>query len=386
MTAAAIPQTNPRASYLAHQAEIDAAMLAVMTGGSYILGPQVAAFEAEFAAFVGQPHAIGVANGTDALTLALRACGIGPGDVVITTSHTAGATIAAIELTGATPLFVDIDPLTFTLDPHAMAAALENPPAGVDRAAIRAVVPVHLYGQLADMPAIMSLAEWHSLAVIEDCAQAHGATLAGRAAGTWGAAAAFSFYPTKNLGAFGDGGAVVTGDAETAKRVRALREYGWHQRYVSSEPGPGRGMNSRLDELQAAILRVKLRYLAAGNIRRAGIARLYDRSLSGADVTTPPRRAGAGHVFHQYVIRVTDRDRVREQLQAQGIGTLIHYPVPVHLQPAFQGRVPMLGTLPHTEEACRHILSLPMFPELTDAEVRRCAASVTDLQPARRSA
>jgi dTDP-4-amino-4,6-dideoxygalactose transaminase len=386
MTAAAIPQTNPRASYLAHQAEIDAAMLAVMNGGSYILGPQVAAFETEFAAFVGQPHAIGVANGTDALTLALRGCGIGPGDVVITTSHTAGATIAAIELAGATPLFVDIDPLTFTLDPQALADALENPPAFIDRAAIRAVVPVHLYGQLADMPAIMSLAEWHGLLVIEDCAQAHGATLGGRAAGTWGAAAAFSFYPTKNLGAFGDGGAVVTGDADTAQRVRALREYGWRQRYVSSEPGPGRGMNSRLDELQAAILRVKLRYLAAGNTRRAGIAGLYDRSLIGADVTTPQRRPSAGHVYHQYVIRTAARDQLREQLQAQGIGTLIHYPVPVHLQPAFQGRVPMLGTLPHTEEACRQILSLPMFPELADADVRRCATSVTDLQPARRSA
>jgi dTDP-4-amino-4,6-dideoxygalactose transaminase len=179
---------------------------------------------------------------------------------------------------------------------------------------------------------------------------------------------------------------VVTADAETAQRVRALREYGWHQRYVSSEPGPGRGMNSRLDELQAAILRVKLRYLATGNTRRAGIAGLYDRSLISADVTTPQRRAGAGHVYHQYVIRAAGRDQLREQLQAQGIGTLIHYPVPVHLQPAFLGRVPMLGTLPHTEEACRQILSLPMFPELTDAEVRRCAASVTDLQPARRSA
>ncbi|HEY2900973.1 MAG TPA: DegT/DnrJ/EryC1/StrS family aminotransferase, partial [Polyangia bacterium] len=208
--AAAIPQTNPRAGYIAHKNEIDAALARVMNAGSYILGPETAAFESAFAAFVGRAHAIGVANGTDALTLALRACRIGAGAFVVAPSHTAGATIAAIELAGATPLLVDIDPLTFTLDPNALASALANPPKGVDRAAIAAVLPVHLYGQLADMPAIMAIAARENLVVIEDCAQAHGATLDGRAAGTWGAAAAFSFYPTKNLGAFGDGGAVVT--------------------------------------------------------------------------------------------------------------------------------------------------------------------------------
>ncbi|MEA2697300.1 MAG: hypothetical protein QOI66_1571 [Myxococcales bacterium] len=386
MTAAAIPQTNPRAGYIAHKTEIDAAWAKVMNAGSYILGPEVAAFETEFAAFVGQAHAIGVANGTDALTLALRGCGIGAGDVVITTSHTAGATIAAIELAGALPLFVDIDPVTFTLDPGALATALARPPAGVTRAAIRAVVPVHLYGQLADMPAIMAIAQRQDLLVIEDCAQAHGATLEGRAAGTWGLAAAFSFYPTKNLGAFGDGGAVVTGDAATAQRVRALREYGWRERYVSSEPKPGQGMNSRLDELQAAILRVKLPFLAADNARRAAIAAAYDRGLAAADVITPRRRPDAGHVYHQYVIRASQRDQLRQTLQAQGVGTLIHYPVPVHLQPAYHRRLPVAGTLEHTEEACRQILSLPMFPELTDAEVQRSVAAVTGARTARRSA
>jgi len=379
----AIPQTNPRASYHAHKAEIDAALARVMEGGRYILGPEVAAFESAFAAFVwasaGRGHAVGVANGTDALTLALRACGVGPDDVVVAPSHTAGATIAAIELAGAMPLFVDIDPATFTLDPNALAAALARPSAGVNRAAIRAVVAVHLYGQLCDMPAITGIAAREDLIVIEDCAQAHGATLDGRAAGTWGAAAAFSFYPTKNLGAFGDGGAVVTADSATAERLRALREYGWRQRYVSSEPGPdGRslGMNSRLDELQAAVLGVKLPHLHTDNARRAGIAARYDAGLRAADLVTPPRRPGAGHVFHQYVIRCARRDDLRASLQALGIGTLIHYPVPVHLQPAYQGRVPVAGALAHTEAACREILSLPMFPELADADVERVVAGV----------
>jgi hypothetical protein len=245
---------------------------------------------------------------------------------------------------------------------------------------------VHLYGQLADMPAIVEIAQRAQVAIVEDCAQAHGATLQGRAAGTWGAAAAFSFYPTKNLGAFGDGGAVVTPDAETAARVRALREYGWRQRYISSEGGAGQGMNSRLDELQAAVLRVKLRYLGAGNARRAAIAGIYDRALAAADVACPQRRAGASHVYHQYVIRAAHRDQLRASLQAQGIGTLIHYPVPVHLQPAYRGRVPVFGSLHHTEEACSQILSLPMFPELGDADAQRSAAAVTDAVPTRRSA
>ena len=382
----AIPQTNPRAGYLARQAEIDAAIARVMTVGSYILGPEVTAFETEFAAFVGVPNAVGVANGTDALTLALRAAGIGPGDVVVTASHTAGATVAGIELAGATPLLVDIDPLTFTLDPEALAAALARPPAGVNRAAIRAVVPVHLYGQLCDMPAIGAIAAREGLIIVEDCAQAHGATLDGRPAGAWGTAAAFSFYPTKNLGAFGDGGAVVTDDAALAARLRALREYGWRQRTIASEPGPGRGMNSRLDELQAAILRVKLPFLRADNQRRAAVAARYDAGLAGAAVTPPRRRPVATHVFHQYVIRAAGRDQLRERLQAQGIGTLIHYPVPVHRQPTYEGRVPVAGTLTHTEAACREILSLPMFPELGEADVERVVAAVVSSAPAPRTA
>lgn len=349
-----IPPCDPRANYRAHKNEIDAGVGAVLEGGSYILGREVAAFEQEFAAYLGVDHAVGVASGTDALHLALRACRIGPGDAVLTVSHTAVATVAAVELAGATPVLVDIDPATFTIDCNALEQAIRQD-WGVP---LKAIIAVHLYGHPVDMPAVMDIAARHGLHVIEDCAQSHGASIAGRKTGSWGHIAAFSFYPTKNLGALGDGGAVVTNDSALAERVRLLREYGWRERYVSDEPG----MNSRLDELQAAILRVKLRYLDGENERRRRIAEAYGRALEGTGLVLP--RSGDGvHAWHQYVIRALERDRLRAFLSDHGIGTLIHYPVPVHLQPAYRGRVrhAMLG---RTEQVVREILSLPMYPEL----------------------
>lgn len=358
-----IPQSDPRANYHAHKSEIDSCVGAVLESGSYILGCEVAAFEREFAAFLGVAHAVGVASGTDALHLALRACRVGPGDAVLTVSHTAVATVAAVELAGATPVLVDIDPATFTIDCNALEQAVRmdwGKP-------LKAIIAVHLYGRPVDMPAVMDIASRHGLHVIEDCAQSHGASISGRKTGSWGHIAAFSFYPTKNLAALGDGGAVVTNDSKLAERVRLLREYGWRERYVSGEAG----MNSRLDELQAAILRVKLRYLDCENDRRRQLAEAYGRALEGAGLILP--RSGDGvHAWHQYVIRAPDRDALRVFLSSHGVGTLIHYPVPVHLQPAYRNRV-RHATLARIEEIVREILSLPMYPELSAEHAKTVA-------------
>ena len=363
-----IAQTDPKSAYLAQQKEIDAAIARVLAGGRYILGEEVAAFEQSFAAYIGVPHGIGVASGTDALVLALKAAGIAPGDYVATVAHTAVATVAAIELAGARPLLVDIEPLTGTMDPGSLSRALASPPGRV-----AAILPVHLYGQAADLEAILPLARRHRARVIEDCAQCHGALLGAARLGSFGDLAAFSFYPTKNLGALGDGGMVVTRDAVLAERLKALREYGWRQRYVSDLAG----MNSRLDELQAAVLRVKLAALDADNQRRAAIAALYDRGLAGLSLTLPARRAGAGHVFHQYVLRSPRRDALRDALAASGIATNIHYPVPVHLQPAYRGRVAIGPTgLGESERAAREVLSLPLYPQLDDAAVGEVVAAL----------
>lgn len=349
-----IPQCDPRANYLAHKSEIDAVVAGVMERGLYILGPEVEAFEKEFAAWLGAGHAIGVASGTDALHLALMACGIGPGDGVLTVSHTAVATVAAVELAGAVPVLVDIDPSTFTIDCDALEQAIRHD-WGVP---LKAIIAVHLYGHPAAMPAVMDIAGRHGLRVIEDCAQSHGASIGGRKTGTWGHLAAFSFYPTKNLGALGDGGAVVTNDGALAERARSIREYGWRERYVSQEPG----MNSRLDELQAAILRVKLRHLDHDNKRRRRIAEVYTNALTGSGITVPQIK-DISHAWHQYVIRSPRRDPLRAFLKGHGIATLIHYPVPVHMQPAYAGRV-RHATLCRTEEVVREIASLPIYSEL----------------------
>jgi dTDP-4-amino-4,6-dideoxygalactose transaminase len=370
MTDRPIPQTDPKAGYLAAREEIDAAVRRVLESGWYILGKEVEAFEAEFAAFVGHGmHAVGVANGTDALVLGLRALGVGPGDGVVTVSHTAVATVAAVELVGAVPVLADID-ACYGLDPQRFADALAAAPAPV-----KAVIPVHLYGQPVDLMPILETARARGIAVLEDCSQAHGATIGGRQVGTFGDVAAYSLYPTKNLGALGDGGVLATGDARLAERLRMLREYGWKQRYVSDIAGT----NTRLDELQAAILRAKLRNLAADNARRGAIAAAYDAALAGLATRPPARRPGTTHVFHQYVLRRPDRDAVQAGLRARGIATGIHYPVPVHLQPAYAGRIALgPGGLPETEAAAREVFSLPMFPQLGDAEVARVAEALRE--------
>mgnify|MGYP005840157317 CR=1 FL=1 len=365
-----IPQTDPKAGYLAHQSEIDAAIARTLNSGWYILGREVAAFEEAFAAYVGVRYGVGVASGTDALEIALRACEVKPGDAVFTVSHTAVATVAAVERSGATPVLVDIDPATYTMDPNCLEDAV--------KAAVRpkAVLPVHLYGHPANLPAILDIARRYDLLVVEDCAQAHGAALDGRRLGAWGHIAAFSFYPTKNLAAIGDGGMVLTDDAGLAERARLLRQYGWRERYVSALPG----LNSRLDELQAAILGARLPYLDAENARRRALASAYDRALASSGLGLPAVQPGATHVYHQYVVRTARRDALQAHLKARRIGTGVHYPVPVHLQPAYQSRLAS-RPLPHTEQAAREVLSLPMFPQLTDAQLEIVAGAIQDFAP-----
>ncbi len=373
-----IPQNDVGAGYRARRAEIDAAVSRVLASGWYILGAEVAAFEREFAEWLGIAGAVGVANGTDALALALRALDIGPGCSVVTVSHTAVATVAAIEMVGATPILVDIDPRTYCLDPDELAAVVDRWRDGGDGVPpIRAVVPVHIYGHPADMTRILPIARGAGLRVVEDCAQAHGATLRGARVGTLGDAAAFSLYPTKNLGALGDGGAVVTGDPELRERIVALRQYGWRERYVSAIPG----VNSRLDEVQAAILRVRLRDLDARNARRREIALRFDCALAGTGLAAPPVELDAVHVYHQYVLRTPGRNAFRAALAARGIDTAIHYPVPVHLQQAYAGRIPLgPAECARTAAAADEIVSLPMFPELTDAQVDRVCAALATLR------
>jgi dTDP-4-amino-4,6-dideoxygalactose transaminase len=358
---------SPYAAYLAHREEIDRAIRTVLDRGVYILGEEVARFEEEWASWLGASFAIGVASGSDAVELALRGCGIGPGDAVVTVSNTAVATVAAIERTGAEPVFVDVDPATYTIDvtrvEEAFAAGRGN--------RIRAILAVHLYGHPAPMREILQIAAARDLRVIEDCAQAHGASIGGKRVGTFGDAAAFSFYPTKNLGAVGDGGAVVTSDAAVAERVRAFRQYGWRERYVSET----RGWNSRLDEIQAAILRVKLAFLEAENDRRRGIAAAYNDALAGKHGLSGPReRPDCVHVYHQYVIRTPNRDLFRHFLRDRGVDTAVLYPVPVHLQPAYIDSGPR-SELANTERIAREIVSVPIYPQLTDDDaVRICEA------------
>lgn len=370
-----VPQTDPHASYDALRADIDAAVRRVLESGWYILGQEVEAFEGEFAAFAGVRHGVGVANGTDALALALRALGIGPGDAVVTVSHTAVATVAAIEMAGALPVLVDVDE-AHGMDPDAVEALLDGTAALPAR--VRAILPVHLYGQPVRMKRLLEVARRHGLAVVEDCSQAHGATIDGQPVGSFGDLAAFSLYPTKNLGAFGDGGITVSNDEGLIGRVRELRQYGWRERYVSASVG----VNSRLDELQAAILRVKLPHLASDNQRRREIAAAYDDGFAGLDLRCPVRRPGCSPVFHQYVIDVDQRAAVRQGLADRGVMTGIHYPVPVHRQPAYAGRLPLgPGGLPRTERFAGSILSLPMHPYLTDEQVARVIKAVQAVAP-----
>jgi dTDP-4-amino-4,6-dideoxygalactose transaminase len=352
--------SNPREQYLAHRGEIDAAIDNVLTNGRYILGPEVEAFEKEFAEYCGVKHAVGVGSGTEALHIALAAMGITNGVEVITTAHTAVATASAIRLCGATPVFVDIDPKTWTLDPRLIEEAITPK--------TKAIVPVHIYGQPADLAPILAL----GVPVLEDCAQAHGAKYGGRRVGSMGVLGAFSFYPTKNLGAIGDGGAVVTDSDDLAHRMRLLREYGWAERYISSSDG----WNSRLDELQAAILRVKLRHLDDDNARRRAIAKKYDEALAGSNVITPAKRDDVEHVYHLYVVTTDRRDELQQHLRDRGIGALVHYPVAVHKQPAYATN----DSLPNTERAARTVLSLPMYPELTDDDQEQVIRAVQEFR------
>lgn len=365
-----IPQANPGANYRAHKARIDAAIAAVLASGRYILGPEVEAFERELGAFVSRGAAVGVASGTDALQLALRAAGVGAGDEVVTVSHTAVATIAAIELAGARPVLVDIDPVSFTMSPPGFESAITPK--------TRAVIPVHVYGHPADMDAILRVARPRGIHVIEDCAQSLGARYRGVPCGSIGDLAAFSFYPTKNLGAIGDGGALVAADDHTTARARSIRQYGWAKRYISDVPG----LNTRLDELQAAILRVKLEALASENARRAVIATRYRAALeSSRRMIAPSAPSGAGslHAWHLFVVRTADREALIAHLDARGVGHAIHYPVPVHLQPAYLETLRGVD-LPETERASREILSLPLWPEMSDAEVETVARSLADFR------
>lgn len=352
---------DPKAGYTAHAAEIDAAIARVLASGHYILGPEVDAFEREFAAYQGSGEMVTVANGTDALELGLAALGVGAGDRVATVANTVSATVAAIQQRGAIPVFVEIEPATMVMSVDALKTAFNQ-----TGRRIKAVVPVHLYGHPADMPKIMELAQGHGAKVLEDCAQAHGAEVGGHKAGTWGDAAAYSFYPTKNLGALGDGGAVFTRDATVASRVRLLRQYGWRQRYVSEIPG----RNSRLDEIQAAVLRVKLKYLDTNNARRQILAERYLQLFSGCGLTLPVVGAGAKPVWHQFTVRSSRRDALLAHLADKGIRAGVLYPTPLHRQPAYME--PALS-LPITERSCAEVICLPVHPGLDLADIDRVA-------------
>ena len=359
-----VPFMDLAADYQQYRPEIDAAVHGVLDSGWYILGREVTYFEQEFAAFCGVEHAIGVASGTDALHLALRLFSIGPGDEVITVAHTAVATVVAIEQTGARPVLVDVDPVTYTLDPERLEAAITS--------RTRAIIPVHLYGQPADMESILDIARRRQVRVIEDCAQAHGALYQGRPVGSWGDVAAFSFYPTKNLGALGDGGAIVTAEADLAQQLRLLRQYGWRERYISEIAG----FNSRLDELQAAILRVKLQHLETGNKGRRQLAVQYQQLLAETPLSLPVTRKDCQHVYHLYVVQAPNREALQASLFKAGIATAIHYPAPVHLQPAYAGLGYRLGDLPVTEGLAQQILSLPMYPQLQPSVVEAVAEAI----------
>jgi dTDP-4-amino-4,6-dideoxygalactose transaminase len=344
--------------------ELDAAVARVLDSGWYVLGEEGRAFEAEFADFVGTRYAVGVASGTDAIELALRALGVGPGDEVVTQANTCVPTVAGIERTGATPVLCDVESEGATMDIESLRAVI-----GLDT---KAIIPVHLYGQCADVDAILELAG--DIPVVEDCAQAHGAELRGRAAGTMGALGCFSFYPTKNLGALGDGGAVTTNDERLAERLCLVRQYGQADRYQHVE----RGVNSRLDELQAAILRAKLPHLRGWNERRRAIARAYDNAVDGTEVRPLARLPERVHAFHLYVVAVPDREIFQSRMSDAGVGTLVHYPEPVHGHPPYRQLGESPADLGVAERLSRHIVSLPLYPELRAAEVEHVARSAAD--------
>ena len=364
----------PLEDFRRSETEILAATAAVMQGGHYILGTEVARFEEEFATFCGASYALGVANGTDAIELLLLGLDLGPGDAVAVPSHTAVASISAIRRTGADPVFVDIDPDSFTMAPSSLEAAIAGP-AGHR---IKAVLAVHLYGHPADLPALAAVCTAHGLALLEDCAQAHGATIGGRPVGSLARGGAFSFYPTKNLGGIGDGGAITTNDGALMERMREIRQYGWRERYISAREG----VNSRLDELQAAILRVKLPLLATNNQRRRELAAHYRAALAGnLHLTLPAIRSGCGHVFHLHVIRTPHRDELMAHLLSLGFPVALHYPAAVHQQPAYASFAKHSPPLPQTERTIREILTLPLHSSLSEDAVEAMSAAINRWEP-----
>ncbi len=338
-------------------ATVEDAIARVVSRGWFVLGPELEAFEREFGSACGAPHVVGVGTGTDAIAIALRALGIGRGDEVITSPLSAAYSALAIMMAGARPVFADVDPGRMTLDPAAVEAAVSPRTA--------AILPVHLYGQPADMPAIAAVAARHGLAIVEDCCQAHLATCGGRPVGSFGAAAAYSFYPTKNLGALGDGGALTTTDDALASRARRIRNGGQTDRYHHAEFG----VNSRLDEIQAAVLRARLPLLAGWTARRRAIAAHYRRALAGSSTVLVPAEADPGHVYHLFPVRSVVRTAMQAHLRASGVETLVHYPVPIPQQPAMSGERP--ADCPAANRLCAEVFSLPLYPNLPDAAIRQ---------------
>lgn len=361
-----IPLVDLKAQYAAIKPEIDAAIARVLDSTGFILGAEVLAFEKKYAAWVGVRGAVGVASGTAALHLALRACGVGPGDEVITTAYTFVATAEAISQVGATPVFVDIEPATFNLDPALVERAITP--------CTKAIVPVHLYGQPARMDALVEIARRHRLRLIEDAAQAHGSAYRGTRVGGFGDLACFSFFPGKNLGAYGDGGAVTGNDEELLARVRRLRDHGRTTKYEHVELGFG----ERLDALQAAVVAVKLDYIDAWNDARRAHAVRYHEVLEGCPIARPEASPDVRHVYHLYVIRAEGRDALLDRLKARGVSAGVHYPIPVHRQPVYMRQGYDRLSLPLTERAAQEVLSLPMYPELSDEQIGHVAAAVRE--------
>jgi dTDP-4-amino-4,6-dideoxygalactose transaminase len=351
-----IPFVDLKAQYQSIKEEVNGAIQGVLDSCQFTLGSEVVAFEKEFAEYSGSVHGMGVNTGTSALHLALLAAGVGRGDEVITVPFTFVATVSAIDYTGATAVFVDIDPVTFTMDPKQVEAAITP--------RTKAIIPVHLYGQSADMDPILAIAKKHGLVVIEDAAQAHGAEYKGRRCGSMGDMGCFSFYPGKNLGAAGEGGMVVTANPEFARTIRMLRDWGAEKKYHHVL----KGYNFRLEGIQGAVLRVKLRHLEKWTEARRAAAKRYDHLLIGSGVSLPKQMDYARHVYHIYAVRTTDRAAMQDALNAQGVQTGIHYPFPVHLLPAFADLGYTAGQFPHAERAANEVLSLPVFPELTEAQ------------------
>lgn len=363
-----IPMVDLKKQYALLKSEIDQAVLQTLERTQFILGPSVGKLEEEVAAYHGLPYAIGCANGTDALLLALRACGIGPGDEVITTPFTFIATAEVVALAGATPVFVDICPDTFNIDPGKIAAKITSK--------TKAIIPVHLFGHPADMALIMDIARKHSLKVIEDCAQAFGAKYHGQTVGTFGDAGCFSFFPSKNLGCYGDGGMVITHDEQISAKIKMLRNHGSAVRYYHSEVG----YNSRLDEIQAAILRVKLPQIDAANEARRRNAALYCKAIKGNEIILPSEDTGCKHVYHQFTLRTKNRQAIADALSGAGIASAVYYPVPLHQQDVFLKMYNLKESLSISETCAREVLSLPMFPELTPEEIRQIADVINNVR------